>query len=91
MTDKIIDLRSDTVTKPSAAMRRAMAEAEVGDDVYMEDPTVNRLASTGGGNFWTRSGTVRSVGVDGQSGLHHGADRARSGSDLRSGRAYLQL
>jgi len=39
----IIDLRSDTVTKPSPEMRRAMAEAEVGDDVYMEDPTVNRL------------------------------------------------
>src|SRR5512138_3446957 len=38
-----IDLRSDTVTKPSASMRRAMAEAEVGDDVYGEDPTVNRL------------------------------------------------
>ncbi len=39
----MIDLRSDTVTKPTAAMRRAMAEAEVGDDVYSEDPTVNRL------------------------------------------------
>ena len=39
----MIDLRSDTVTRPSAAMRRAMAEAEVGDDVYGEDPTVNRL------------------------------------------------
>ena len=39
----IIDLRSDTVTKPTPAMRRAMAEAEVGDDVYGEDPTVNRL------------------------------------------------
>lgn len=39
----IIDLRSDTVTKPTQAMRRAMAEAEVGDDVYGEDPTVNRL------------------------------------------------
>lgn len=38
-----IDLRSDTVTRPTAAMRRAMAEAEVGDDVYREDPTVNRL------------------------------------------------
>ena len=38
-----VDLRSDTVTKPSEAMRRAMAEAEVGDDVYGEDPTVNRL------------------------------------------------
>jgi threonine aldolase len=40
---KIIDLRSDTVTKPTPAMRKAMAEAEVGDDVYGEDPTVNRL------------------------------------------------
>lgn len=43
MSDKVIDLRSDTVTKPSPEMRRAMAEAEVGDDVFMEDPTVNRL------------------------------------------------
>ena len=43
MATKIIDLRSDTVTKPSPAMRRAMAEAEVGDDVFMEDPSVNRL------------------------------------------------
>ena len=42
-TSDLIDLRSDTVTKPTAAMRRAMAEAEVGDDVYGEDPTVNRL------------------------------------------------
>jgi threonine aldolase len=39
----MIDLRSDTVTKPTPAMRRVMAEAEVGDDVYGEDPTVNRL------------------------------------------------
>jgi len=43
MTNEVIDLRSDTVTKPSPAMRRAMAEAEVGDDVYMEDPTANLL------------------------------------------------
>jgi threonine aldolase len=39
----MIDLRSDTVTKPTPAMRQAMFEAEVGDDVYREDPTVNRL------------------------------------------------
>lgn len=38
-----IDLRSDTVTRPTPAMRKAMAEAEVGDDVYGDDPTVNRL------------------------------------------------
>ncbi len=41
--NEIVDLRSDTVTRPTPAMRRAMAEAEVGDDVYREDPTVNRL------------------------------------------------
>jgi len=40
---EIVDLRSDTVTRPSVAMRRAMAEAEVGDDVYGEDPTVTAL------------------------------------------------
>jgi threonine aldolase len=39
----MIDLRSDTVTKPTPAMRRAMMDAEVGDDVYGEDPTVNHL------------------------------------------------
>ena len=43
MPDQLIDLRSDTVTKPSPAMRRAMAEAEVGDDVFGDDPTVNAL------------------------------------------------
>jgi len=41
--DYVVDLRSDTVTRPTPEMRRAMAEAEVGDDVYGEDPTVNRL------------------------------------------------
>src|SRR3984957_13602428 len=39
----MIDLRSDTVTKPTPAMRKAMFEAEVGDDVYGEDPTANKL------------------------------------------------
>jgi threonine aldolase len=42
-TTPVVDLRSDTVTRPSAAMRAAMAEAEVGDDVYGEDPTVAEL------------------------------------------------
>ena len=45
-TGGYVDLRSDTVTQPSAAMRRAMAEAEVGDDWYGDDPTVNRLQDT---------------------------------------------
>ena len=43
MTNPVIDLRSDTVTKPSAGMRDAMAAAPVGDDVYGEDPTINSL------------------------------------------------
>jgi len=42
---EFVDLRSDTVTKPTPEMREAMAEAEVGDDVYRDDPTVNRLES----------------------------------------------
>lgn len=56
MTDKAIDLRSDTVTKPSLAMRRAMAEAEVGDDVYIEDPTVNRLQNRAAEIFGREAG-----------------------------------
>jgi threonine aldolase len=56
MTDKIIDLRSDTVTKPSPAMRRAMAEAEVGDDVYIEDPTVNHLQARAAEMFGREAG-----------------------------------
>jgi len=43
VTTPIVDLRSDTVTRPSEGMRRAMAAAEVGDDVFGDDPTVNRL------------------------------------------------
>jgi threonine aldolase len=43
MANQLLDFRSDTVTKPTKAMRRAMADAEVGDDVFGEDPTVNRL------------------------------------------------
>ena len=42
-TNHIIDLRSDTVTKPSIEMRKIMADAEVGDDVYGEDPSINKL------------------------------------------------
>lgn len=42
----IVDLRSDTVTRPTAAMRAVMANADVGDDVFGEDPTVNRLEAT---------------------------------------------
>ena len=46
MTTPTIDLRSDTVTRPTAAMRAAMLDAPVGDDVFADDPTVNRLQAT---------------------------------------------
>jgi threonine aldolase len=48
---EVVDLRSDTVTRPTAAVRRAMAEAEVGDDVYGEDPTVRALEEEVAGRF----------------------------------------
>jgi threonine aldolase len=51
-----IDLRSDTVTKPTDAMRAAMARAEVGDDVFGEDPTVNRLQETVAGLLGKEAG-----------------------------------
>jgi threonine aldolase len=51
MQNPAIDLRSDTVTKPTDEMRAAMAAAEVGDDVYLEDPTVNRLQERAAGIF----------------------------------------
>jgi threonine aldolase len=56
MNERSIDLRSDTVTKPSPAMRKAMAGAEVGDDVYLEDPTVNRLQARAAEIFGREAG-----------------------------------
>ena len=58
-----IDLRSDTVTQPTPAMREAMANAPVGDDVYGEDPTVVELEDGSrrvrhGGNLFLPSGTM---------------------------------
>ena len=51
----MIDLRSDTVTRPTPAMRRAMSEAEVGDDVYGEDPTTNALEARVGPQGFLRA------------------------------------
>ena len=58
----IIDLRSDTVTRPTPAMRSAMADAEVGDDVFGDDPTVNRLEERVAGIARQGGGAVRAVG-----------------------------
>ena len=62
---KRIDLRSDTVTLPSPPMRRAMAEAEVGDDVYGEDPTVNRLEGMAAEMLGMEAGLFVSSGTQG--------------------------
>ncbi len=56
MSDSVVDLRSDTVTQPSDRMRQAMAVAEVGDDVYLEDPTVNRLQDMAAEMFGREAG-----------------------------------
>jgi threonine aldolase len=53
---ELVDLRSDTVTRPTPGMRRAMAEAEVGDDVYGEDPTINALEERVAGMFGHEAG-----------------------------------
>jgi len=59
----MIDFRSDTVTKPTAAMRRAMAEAEVGDDVFGEDPTVNALQNKAASLFGKEAALFVSSGT----------------------------
>ena len=62
---RVIDLRSDTVTKPTAAMREAMVRAEVGDDVYGEDPTVNRLEAMAADLLGKEAGLFVPTGVMG--------------------------
>ncbi|NIA53924.1 low-specificity L-threonine aldolase [Massilia sp. TW-1] len=61
--DRWIDLRSDTVTQPSAAMRAAMAAASVGDDVYGDDPTVNRLQDYAAELFGFEAGLFAPTGT----------------------------
>jgi threonine aldolase len=59
----VIDLRSDTVTRPTDEMRRAMAEAEVGDDVYKEDPSINRLQERAAEILGKESGLLMASGT----------------------------
>jgi threonine aldolase len=79
METKVIDLRSDTVTKPTAAMRAAMAAADVGDDVYGEDPTVNRLEQRAAETFAREAAVFVPTGTMGNQiairlHTHHGQE-----------------
>ena len=69
----IIDLRSDTVTRPTPQMRAAMAAAEVGDDVYGEDPTINRLQEMAAERMGKEAGSIRPIGDNGEPGRGTGA------------------
>jgi len=62
---KVIDLRSDTITHPTPEMRRAMFEAEVGDDVFGEDPTVNRLEALAAAKMGKEAGLFITSGTQG--------------------------
>jgi threonine aldolase len=86
MTDVPVDLRSDTVTRPDAAMRRAMAEAVVGDDVYGEDPTVRRLEEEGAAAVGCEAAVFVPSGTMGnQIALHlHGERGTEVVSDARA-------
>ena len=81
--ERMIDLRSDTVTRPTAAMRTAMAAAEVGDDVYGEDPTVRVLEERVAGLFGKRGRAVHPHRLDGQRARGALAGRGRRGGALR--------
>ena len=87
----MIDLRSDTVTKPTAAMRRAMAEAEVGDDVYGEDPTINRLEQRAAEVAGKEAALFRADRHHGQTDRDQAAYASRAGSDLRCASAPAGL
>ena len=87
----LIDLRSDTVTQPTPGMRAAMAAAEVGDDVFGEDPTVNRLRGARRRPARQGGGPVRAVGHDVEPDRRQGPHPARRRAALRGDLPHLQL
>ena len=90
-TDALIDLRSDTVTKPSPEMRRAMFEAEVGDDVYGEDPTINRLEKRAAEIFGREAALFVPSGTMGNQIAIKLHTHSWAGGHLRGARPRLQL
>ena len=85
-TNRRIDLRSDTVTQPTEAMRRAMVSADVGDDVYGEDPTVARLEARVAGMLGLEAGLLMCSGT--QSNLTALMSHCQRGEGFISGTAY---
>lgn len=86
VTPILCDLRSDTVTAPDAAMRAVMAEAEVGDDVYGEDTTVNRLEATLAERLGKEAGVFLTSGT--QSNLVGMLAHCARGEEIITGRSY---
>lgn len=84
-----VDLRSDTVTRPDAAMRRAIAEAEVGDDVYGDDPSVNALEAHVAGLLGKEAAVFCTSGT--QSNLSAMLAHCQRGEELIAGRGYHVL
>lgn len=82
----ICDLRSDTVTRPDAAMRKAMAEADVGDDVFGDDPTVNRLEATLAERLGKEAGLFLTSGT--QSNFVGMLAHCARGEEIITGRPY---
>ena len=87
----VIDLRSDTVTKPSPEMRQAMFEAEVGDDVYAEDPTINRLEQRAAEIFGREAALFVPSGTMGNQIAIKLHTHPWAGSDLRGARPRRRL
>ncbi len=87
----LIDLRSDTVTRPTPEMRVAMAAAEVGDDVYGEDPTINLLENRAAAIFGREAALFVPTGTMGNQIAHPPPHPARAGNHLRIARPHPRL
>ena len=85
-TNHLIDLRSDTVTRPSVEMRRIMADAEVGDDVYGEDPTINKLEKMLAERLGKDTGVLMTSGT--QSNLCSVLSHCARGEEIIIGNSY---
>ena len=91
MPNKVLDFRSDTVTKPTPAMRAAMAAAEVGDDVFDEDPSIHALQERIADMLGQGGGRLRPLGHDVEPDRRAHPLQAGRRVHLRGGLPHLQL